>query len=131
MKRNLDIVRCILLQVEKSEDHLTINNLLDARDETKDCDYTDNEIIYHVELLLAHGFIDGYIKRDMSGDVIDDCINGVTWDGADFLESVRNSSVWRKAKATIKETVGSTTFEVVKQTCSLVAIQMIKNKLGD
>ena len=130
MKRNLDIVRDILLQVEKADGYLTINDLFDARDNQKNCNYTDNEIIYHVELLFAYGFIDGNIRRDMNGDIIDNSIDGLTWDGADYLECMRDLRVWNKAKSTIKKTVGSTTFDVVKQTCTLVATQMIKNNLG-
>lgn len=130
MKRNLDIVRSILLQVEKADSYITINDLFVARDSEKDCKYTDSEIIYHVELLLAYGFIDGNLRRDMNGDIVDNCINGLTWDGADFLESMRDQRVWNRARDTIKKSVGSTTFEVVKQTCTLVATQMIKNNLG-
>ena len=60
MKRNLDLVRNILLQVEKSENYLELTDLFEARDKIKDCEFTNNEIIYHVELLIAHGFIDGF-----------------------------------------------------------------------
>ena len=130
MKRDLDIVRDILLQVEKSDGYLTINDLFDIRDKQKDCKYTDKEIVYHVELLFAQGFIDGDIRRDMNGDITDSSIDGLTWDGADYLESMRDSRVWNKAKSTIKKAVGSTTFDVVKQTCTLVATQMIKSNLG-
>ena len=130
MKRDLDIVREILLQVEKSDGYLTINDLFDIRDKQKDCKYTDKEIVYHVELLFAQGFIDGNIRRDMNGDITDSSIDGLTWDGADYLESMRDSRVWNKAKSTIKKAVGSTTFDVVKQTCTLVATQMIKSNLG-
>ena len=48
MKRNLDLVRNILLQVEKSEDYLELTDLFEARDRIKDCEFTNNEIIYHV-----------------------------------------------------------------------------------
>ena len=130
MERDLDIVRDILLQVEKSDGYLTINDLFDIRDKQKDCKYTDKEIVYHVELLFAQGFIDGNIRRDMNGDITDSSIDGLTWDGADYLESMRDSRVWNKAKSTIKKAVGSTTFDVVKQTCTLVATQMIKSNLG-
>lgn len=130
MKRNLDLVRSILLIVEEAEGHLEIKDLFKARDRIKGCEFTDGEIIYHVELLIAHGFIDGKLTRDLSGEIIEGCINGLTWDGADFLESMRDNGVWEKAKDAIKRTVGSTTFDVVKQTCSLVAMQMIKTSIG-
>lgn len=130
MKRNLDLVRCILLQVEKAEDYLTFEDLYATRDSQKNCEYTNNEIDYHVELLIAHKAIDGRLKRDMNGNIMDGCIYGLTWEGADFLESMRDRRIWTKARQTIKETVGTTTLDVVKQTCTLVATQMIKNKLG-
>lgn len=84
MKRNLDLVRNILLQVEEAENHLELTDLFEARDRIKDCEFTNSEIINHVELLIAHGFIDGKLKRDMNGYVIDSCIYGLTWDGDDF-----------------------------------------------
>lgn len=130
MKRNLDLLRCILLQVEKAEDYLTFEDLYATRDSQKNCEYTNNEIDYHVELLFAHKCIDGRLKRDMNRDIIEGCIYGLTWEGADFLESMRDRRIWTKARQTIKETVGTTTLDVVKQTCTLVATQMIKNKLG-
>ena len=37
MKRNLDLVRNILLQVEKSEDYLELTDLFEASDRIKDC----------------------------------------------------------------------------------------------
>lgn len=84
MKRNLDLVRSILLKVEKSEDYLELTDLFEARGRIKGCEFTNTEIIYHVELLIAHGFIDGKLKRDMNGYVIDSCICGLTWDGTDI-----------------------------------------------
>ena len=130
MKRNLDIVRDVLLQVEKADGYLTINDLFVARDNQKGCNYTDNEIVYHVELLFAHGFLDGNIRRDMNGDITDNSIDGLTWDGADYLESMRDQRVWFKARDAIKRSVGSTTFDVVKQTCTLIATQLIKSNIG-
>lgn len=84
MKRNLDLVRSILLKVEKSEDYFELTDLFEARGKIKGCDFTNTEIIYHVELLIAHGFIDGKLTRDLSGEIIDSCINGLTWDGDDI-----------------------------------------------
>lgn len=84
MKRNLDLVRSILLLVEEAESYLEIIDLFKARDRIKGCEFSNSEIIYHVELLIAHGFIDGKLRRDMNGDVMDGCIDGLTWDRDDF-----------------------------------------------
>ena len=130
MKRNMDIVRSILLQVESATDYISIEYLLKQRDSVKDCKWTDEEIIYHVELLLAHEFLDGQIMRDINGTITDSAIKGITWAGQDFLESIRDNKVWKKVKSVITDTVGSTTFDVIKQTGSLVAINAIKKSLG-
>ncbi len=78
MKRNLDLVRSILLKVEKSEDYLKLTDLFEASGKIKDCAFTNNEIIYHVELLIAHGFIDGKLRLDMIDENINTSINGFT-----------------------------------------------------
>ena len=38
----------------------------------------------------------------------------LTWQGHEFLDAVRNDTVWRKTIALIKEKGGSVPFEVVK-----------------
>ena len=130
MKRNMDLVRCILLQVEEAENYIDIEHLFKKRDEVKDCEYTDQEIIYHVELLITHNFLDGDIRRDINKTITDSTIRGLTWEGQDFLDSVREEKVWRKVRSVVADSVGSTTFDVIKQTGSLVAINLIKQGLG-
>ena len=130
MKRNMDLVRCILLQVEEAENYIDIEHLFKKRDEVKGCEYTDQEIIYHVELLITHNFLDGDIRRDINKTITDSTIRGLTWEGQDFLDSVREEKVWRKVRSVVADSVGSTTFDVIKQTGSMVAINLIKQGLG-
>ena len=57
-------------------------------------------------------------------------IEGLTWDGTDYLDAIRDGSVWAKTKKVVADAVGSTTMEVIKQTAVLVAVEMVKAKLG-
>lgn len=54
----------------------------------------------------------------------------MTWEGYDYLDAIRSPQVWNKAKEAISMAVGDTSLSVVKQTCSMVAMGLIKVKLG-
>lgn len=122
MKRDMDLVKRILEIVEDADAAV---DLLNAAIEDK----SSNEIGYHAELLIEHGFLDGKVQKAWGGDYVSTSIKGLTWDGQDFLESMRDKKVWSKAKKVIRETVGSTTFSVIKETCNLVALSMIKKAI--
>ena len=123
MKRDMDLVRDILLKVEEAERALPVGAFYDLR-ASKDV------VDYHLELLIAHGFLDGTLHGSWGSRVVGGEIDGLTWDGQDFLEAVRDERVWRAVKKAVYEAVGSTTFDVVKATCSMVATSMIKSHLG-
>lgn len=124
MRRDLDLVRSILLAVERADGEVDIDDLA--------CDaWPYEEVAYHVRLMEHHGLIDVLRdKRDMSGATIDLAVSGLTWDGQDMLEAMRDDRVWRRARKAISESVGSTTFEVVKQTCATVAASLVRASLG-
>lgn len=124
MKRDLDLVRSILIYVEKAEGEV------DAEDLVTD-DWPFEIVAYHVRLMAHHGLVDlSDDVRDMNGETLSLAVSGLTWDGQDYLDAIRDPKVWSKVKKTVKEAVGSTTLEVVKQTGALVAMSMVKAKLG-
>lgn len=124
MKRDLDLVRSILIYVEKAEGEV------DAEDLVTD-DWPFEIVAYHVRLMAHHGLVDlSDDVRDMNGETLSLVVSGLTWDGQDYLDAIRDPKVWAKVKKTVKEAVGSTTLEVVKQTGALVAMSMVKASLG-
>ena len=117
MRRDMDLVRSILLQVEAA----------DGSRESGELDFmghTVEEVYYHIELMQQRGLIDATIKREWGGSVVYASIGGLTWDGQDFLDAMRDDRVWSRAKKAIKESVGSTTFGVIKDVCVNVATKM-------
>lgn len=123
MKRDMDLVRRILLDVESAPREVSLG----------DFDYegkAENEVGYHIELLVHHGLIDASVKKDWGGDYILATVNGLTWDGYDYLDAIRDTKVWTKTKKVIKETVGSTTMAIIKETASAIARQTILSSLG-
>ena len=96
MKRDLDLIRKILLKVEDS-------NVDEALTNIKIEGYENDEIAYNLSLLKNAGYIEGEILYEM-GSVVPSAymIFGMTWIGHDFLDACRNEGIWAKAKEKIR-----------------------------
>ena len=117
MKRDTDLVRAILLEVESATGGVDVGELCSG-------ERTVEKVCYHVELMQQRGLIDANLWKDANGDVVSATVLGLTWDGQDFLDAMRDMRVWAKAKKAIRSSVGSTTFEVVKRVCTEVAVKL-------
>lgn len=123
MKRDMDLVRRILIEVETADSCVSIESMA--------CDKYPLPVVgYHVELMTAHGLIDAKVSRDWGGNVVNGSIKALTWSGCDYLDAIRDEGVWRRTKAAVSEAVGDTTLSTIKETASMVAIQLIKANLG-
>ena len=123
MKRDLDLVRHMLLTVEKAEGTV---------DDTRLCSYRYGirEVVLHVELMRERGLITAKVDYGAGHDeplAVE--VYGLTWEGHDYLDTIRSEKVWRKAKAVIASAVGETSLSVVKQTCAMVATELIKAQI--
>jgi hypothetical protein len=95
MKRDLDLIRTILLKVE--EDETLTGSVRSANPgDLGITDHTDAEVTYHSVLLIEAGFLAGNIE--IAGQVL---IFRLTWQGHEFLESVRNPETWQKTEGTL------------------------------
>ncbi len=116
MKRDMDLVRMILLAVEAgpalAPDRLEIQT------------YDDDEIIaYHLLIMGEAGLLIVLDGTGLGG--IDATPVRMTWAGHEFLELVRDDSRWRAVKAQTGK-VGGFVFELAK----LVASGMAMKQLG-
>lgn len=119
MKRNMDLVRSILLETEKADSSYDAGRLV--------CEaYSIDEIYYHVELMQAHGLIDAVIQKDWNGSVVLCRIEALTWDGCDYLDAIRDNGIWARTKKAVAETVGSTTMSAIKEIAVMIAVQAVK-----
>jgi len=121
MKRDMDLVRKILLKIEEAPtyDH-------PIRDLTIES-YSNSEINYHVKILSQSGMIELFgepIKPKIANTLY--IPSELTWTGHEFLDSIRNKSLWEKVKQRIKDGGGSFTIDIIKA----LAIFELKNKLG-
>ncbi len=117
MKRNLDLIRNILFAVENSNSidaSLTLNSLSKL--------HQDQELIlYHVFLLDDAGFIIGII--DETAPYVS--ITRLTNEGHDYLDTIRDASVWKQTKSTLGKISGSASLEVVKTIASKLALSFL------
>ena len=117
MKRDLDLTRKILEQVEeKSEGMGGVEIDIPGQ--------SAQDVSYHVMLLNEAGFLTAVDLSDKGG--LDWRPITLTWPGHEFLDAVRNDTVWRKIKETVKDKGGSIPFEILKT----LAIQFAGSVFG-
>ncbi|MCU1438993.1 MAG: hypothetical protein JWP66_2080 [Naasia sp.] len=104
MKRDLDLIRLILIDFE-GEGDVSLSG------------YTEAQINYHKALIKEAGFAVVVIHYPSFGpsDTPDIAIlKRLTWEGHEFLDKAKNEKTWNKAKSIIKSKGMSLSMEAVK-----------------
>ena len=92
-----------------------------------DGDYDPVFIQYHLNLLYEAGWITAEPARSGTSDrVIYVLPFELTWQGHDFLDAIRNDTVWQRTKTVIAKTGGAVPVELVRQVADRV-IQAVLN----
>lgn len=118
MKRNMDLMREILLQVEARPTPQSIE-LVEVPS------HDQEEISYHVKLLGDAGYLDIYDLRTLGPDGFRYAPSALTNAGHDLLDGMRNNSIWDATKARLLKIGGSAPLDVVQAVITAV----IKEKL--
>ncbi|WP_438316108.1 DUF2513 domain-containing protein [Sporosarcina sp. FA9] len=103
MKRDMELIRQLLFLVESQVDkkELRLPSSIDR-----------NQAVYHLELLEQAGYAKNNIKY--ADDIPMWIYSSITWGGHEFLDTIRNETVWAKVKEVVKENGGSVSMEVLK-----------------
>lgn len=115
MQRNWDLIREILLYIETLPDFDTpvlAKNFVGYDDET---------VNYHLWLLIQSGLIVGACTGNTPKKGLFCKATCLTWQGHEFLDSIKQDSTWHKIKTMTKEQSLSLSFEVIKH----FAIQLL------
>ena len=123
MKRNIELIRRILLAIEDEPSTQHEFNMKGV----------DNlELWYNVDLLVQANLIRGVDVRwaaDGAGPYVHSKgLVALTWDGHDFLDAIRNESVWQRANEKANASgldIQGLTFEVIKSLCVSTAKQIL------
>jgi DNA-binding transcriptional ArsR family regulator len=105
MKRDMELVRQVLLQTEKS---VSVRGEIDLNIEG----YSPEEIYYHVKILSDAGLLEANDLTTYDG--FEWRPKNLTWKGHEFLDAARNETVWKKTTEIVKDKGGSIPFEVLK-----------------
>jgi hypothetical protein len=110
MKRDMELVRTILLQVENDDRSLDIEG------------YESSTVEKHFELLVEAGLLKANIKHTGDGSLIFLGTPRLSWEGYEFLDAARNDTIWKKAKKTLEGTTSSISFAVLKALLTQLAL---------
>lgn len=102
MKRDMDLIRTILVKIEADPDyHGELRSISAAG--LGITGHTDTEVIYHVVMLIEAGFLVGNTKMARAGAVV---VSKLTWKGHELLDDIRDPEIWEKTKERAKAVAG-------------------------
>jgi hypothetical protein len=116
MKRDMDLVRTILIElIEQPSDGVLSELHVEG--------HSDDEVSYHVRIMHERGLVEA---EDTSHFEAKCWIpTHVTWEGQEFLASVRDETIWTKAKSIVSKNTGALTFEALKIALAILIKQAI------
>lgn len=113
MKRDMDLIRLLLLQVEGEE-----------KPDLKDV--SEEQQVYHMTLLIEAGLVKGHAIDDSRGQPAGVIVQRLTWQGHEFLDVARNSSIWKTALDRIKSAGVTIGLPVLQEILTSLAKKQLK-----
>jgi DNA-binding HxlR family transcriptional regulator len=113
MKRNTDLIRRILLDLEERGSY---TNWLDVDIE----EYSPEQMDYHLELLVEAGLIR---TRASGQEPTRQYPVRLTWEGHEFLDAARDETRWQRAKESTAR-AGGVPFQILKA----VLLEMVEQE---
>ncbi len=122
MKRNMELIRTILLKVETNRKPRTQHSFFAA--DFPDFDW--EEVYEHFTLLEQNGFLQE-CQQFLDGNSFRS--NGITWDGYEFIEDIRNPEIWNKTKDQMVN-LGNWSLDTAKALAKAFVKKKIKDLTG-
>lgn len=112
MKRNMELVREVLMKLEALPMRPGSMVVISGYDEEMAVDgHTPEEIEYHMTMLRDAGFLNSPGSQPAGNGIT---FRSLTWDGHDFLDTVRDPEVWKETKSRATQ-IGGWTLDIVKE----------------
>lgn len=115
MKRDMDLVRHILLKLNEHEHGY-------APKDFSITGYSDEQIGYHCLILGEAGLIKALDITNSGADSPSALPIRLTWDGHEFIENAQNDTIWAQAKDTVSK-IGDVSFSVWASVLSQVVLR--------
>lgn len=117
----MDLVRLLLLKLESMSDDAHSVSILDPAGFDLE-GYSAEQVDYHLNLLVDANLVDQGGSGALSGFMF----KQLTWAGHDFLDSVRDDEIWRRARDGAKA-AGGFSIELLGD----LAKGLIRKKIAD
>lgn len=119
MERNMDLCRLILFKIETEYRSTALYNLnIDGFDL--------DTVAYHCKILADAGLLDSYEPTYGDDRIYTFSVGSLTWAGHDFLDKIRENTMWNRIKDKIKENTLPMTLEVIKNVATNLIDYQIK-----
>ena len=118
MRRNIDLVREIMLAIEASPDDEPASIRLDHRT------YNDIMLSHHVHALHEAGLVHAIESHRSDSSVW--VPHSLTWAGHEFLVLVRDNTTWQELKQAAGAQNDDVSFEIIKA----LALQKARQRVG-
>lgn len=120
MQRDMELVRNILFTLEaKEHTGATVRLQIEG--------YSGENVAYHCKMMCENGLIDFYDENRMgNGKLFHYTVGDLSWDGQDFLDKIRQDTVWNKTKTVIRDKGLPMVIDVVKEVASAVIQSMVQ-----
>ena len=109
MKRDIDLLRAILLHVEAigNPDEPLIHSLsVEGQDQA--------QVNEHIKILIESGYLEGEIKYSTNNRILLTAIRGLTPKAYDFLDNIRNNELWQRIRERIASTTGTASLPIIE-----------------
>jgi hypothetical protein len=120
MVRDMDLVRRVLLAVEATPPGWGSNEALHV----DGCDPT--ALGWHVALLVQARYLEGVEVTSFGAECPSFLNLRLTWEGHEFLDTIRHDTVWQQLKAKAAQEGGNLPIVVIRE----LGTQYLKKKLG-
>ena len=123
MKRDMDLVRRILFEIEdKYKSTALINLHIEG--------YDFETVAYHCKIMYEAGLISYYKGQYASDELCSFFVGGLTWEGNDYLDKIRDNSFWEQVKRIIKEKGLPLVIDTIKIVSGELIVAAAKTAMG-
>lgn len=117
MKRDMELIRRVMLAAEKNKDPYEV---VDPKFEG----HNETEISYQIALLDDAGLLHGQDRSAIG--VFRWSAGALTWRGHEFVEAIRDEAVWKEALAIAGMTDDGVVFEILQK----ALMQVLEKRAG-
>ena len=136
MKLNHDCIRDVMIYIEENciyEDDDRGNRSIHSRvfyeithDEKLSSQYTEDEIRY----VVAQLYFEDMVIATMTPETLNFRqveVDSLSFKGHEFLDNIKDDTVWKKAKKFVVDHLTSTSFSIIANVASKIAIEALAN----